>query len=340
MMFVFFLLKNINLYDKLSRDGENNNMKIKSTNLKGNLILLFTAFIWGIAFVAQDKAAEYVSPFTLNLLRCLIAAIALIPVSIIYDKVKRKDIVSSVKQNEVDKQELIKIIKISVFSGFFLCVGMSFQQFGITMYPPEAAASGRSGFITALYVVLVPLFGLFFKNKLNFNIVVSVILSAIGMYFLCFAGGIDKLYQGDLFVFLSAIGFAAQIMIINKYSKNINGIKLSIFQFLVCGFLSMILMFIFEKIDIQSIGKAILPILYLGVISCGVGYTTQIIGQQYSNNPTIDSIIMSFESVFATIGGIIILKESLKINEIAGCLLMFCAIIISQLPSKLFYRKK
>ena len=128
-------------------------------------------------------------------------------------------------------------------------------------------------------------------------------------------------------------------MVINKYSKNLNGIKISIVQFLICGILSMILMFIFETPSFDAIKKAILPILYLGIISCGIGYTLQIIGQQYSDNPTIDSIIMSFEAVFATLGGIIILKEKLVINEVIGCILMFIAIVISQLPQDILKKK-
>lgn len=311
-------------------------MKAKLNNLKGNIILLITAFVWGIAFVAQNKASEFVSPFTLNMLRCFIAAIFLIPFSIILDKIKDK----KEHKNEDEKtKDNKKLIKISLVSGLFLFIGITFQQFGISIYPPEAAVTGRSGFITALYVVLVPILGLFFKNKLRLNVVFSVILSAVGMYFLCFAAGIDKLYLGDLLVLTSAFGFALQIMVINKYSKNLNGIKISIVQFLICGILSMILMFIFETPSFDAIKKAILPILYLGIISCGIGYTLQIIGQQYSDNPTIDSIIMSFEAVFATLGGIIILKEKLVVNEVIGCILMFIAIVISQLPQDILKKK-
>ena len=294
--------------------------------IQGKIILLITSIIWGFAFVAQSKVASYVDTFTLNFLRCFIGAIVLIPLIIVNCKKNKTPIFEA---NSKDKKHLI-------FAGFicaiFLCVGMSFQQFGISIYPEEAAASGRSGFITALYVVLVPLISVFLKRKLHLNSIISCILATIGLYLLCFSKGIDHIYIGDFIVLISAFGFALQILCIDKYSSSVNAIKLSFIQFIFCGLFSMILMLIFENPNISKIIEVILPILYLGGVSSGIGYTLQIIGQKLSNNPTIDSIIMSLESLFAVIGGAIILNEKLLTNEIIGCILMFIAIIIAQLP--------
>ena len=216
---------------------------------------------------------------------------------------------------------------------------MNIQQFGMSLYPSDAAISGRSGFITALYVIFVPLLSLFLKKKLRLTMILSVLLATLGMYFLCFSRGIDKLYIGDFVVLISAFGFSLQILCVDHFSS-VDGVKLSFFEFIICGVLSLILMFIFEKPDISNILKAFVPILYLSVVSSGIGYTLQIIGQQYSKNPTIDSIIMAFESVFAAIGGAWILKQHLSNLEIIGCVIMFIAIIIAQLPANLFKIRK
>jgi len=171
------------------------------------------------------------------------------------------------------------------------------------------------------------------------GMIVSVLLATIGMYFLCFSHGISKVYIGDFVVLLCALGFSLQILFIDKYSDRVDGVKLSFFEFIICGALSMVLMFIFEKPDINSILQAWFPILYLGVVSSGIGYTLQIVGQQYSKNPTVDSIIMSFESVFAAIGGALILHQKLSMLEAIGCAIMFIAIIIAQLPDRPFHKK-
>ena len=306
---------------------------MKNNRIIGILILLFTAIIWGLAFVAQDQVADNIEPFTLNCIRCLIGALVLLPVLLIKNKIQNRPVL------EKDKSKRKKLIIASVLCGVSLCIGMNFQQFGIALYPNDAAVSGRSGFITALYVVLVPILSLLLKKKLGINTIISVILATIGLYLLCFSKGLDHVYLGDIIVLISALGFALQILFVDKYAGEIEGVKLSLLQFVVCGVLSGILMFIFEKPSINKIIEVILPILYLGGISSGIGYTLQIIGQKFSNNPTLDSIIMSLESVFAVIGGAIILNERLTNNELIGCIIMFLAIIISQLP-KLTFEKK
>lgn len=306
---------------------------MKNNRIIGILILLFTSIIWGLAFVAQDQVADSIEPFTLNCIRCLIGALVLLPVLLIKNKIQNRPVL------EKDKSKRKKLIIASLLCGVSLCIGMSFQQFGIALYPNDAAVSGRSGFITALYVVLVPILSLLLKKKLGINTIISVVLATIGLYLLCFSKGLDHVYLGDIIVLISALGFALQILFVDKYVGEIEGVKLSLLQFIVCGILSGILMFIFEKPSINKIIEVILPILYLGGISSGIGYTLQIIGQKFSNNPTLDSIIMSLESVFAVLGGAIILNEHLTNNELIGCIIMFIAIIISQLP-KLTFEKK
>ena len=307
---------------------------MKRNSIKGFIILLITSIVWGFAFVAQDQVAEHLQPFTVNALRCVIGALVLFPV-IIFSSLRKKQPVL-----ETDPKRRKHLILASVFCGIFLCVGMNLQQFGISLYPSDAATSGRSGFITTLYVVLVPICGIFLKKKLGFNALISVLLATIGMYLLCLSNGLQHVYLGDLVVLGSAFGFTLQILCIDRFSSLVDGIKLSAFQFLVCGLLSTILMFIFETPTISAINESLLPILYLGVISSGIGYTLQIIGQQYSQKPTIDSIIMSLEAVFAVIGGAIILHEHLLTNEIIGCIVMFIALIFAQLPTNLFKLNK
>ena len=303
---------------------------MKNNRTIGILILLITSIIWGLAFVAQDQVADSIEPFTLNCIRCLIGALVLLPVLLIKNKIQNRPVL------EKDKSKRKKLIIASVLCGVSLCIGMNFQQFGIALYPNDAAVSGRSGFITALYVVLVPILSLLLKKKLGINTIISVVLATIGLYLLCFSKGLDHVYLGDIIVLISALGFALQILFVDKYVGEIEGVKLSLLQFVVCGVLSGILMFIFEKPSINKIIEVILPILYLGGISSGIGYTLQIIGQKFSNNPTLDSIIMSLESVFAVLGGAIILNEHLSNNELIGCIIMFLAIIISQLPKLTF----
>ena len=303
---------------------------MKQNKIKGFIILLITSIVWGFAFVAQDIAAKHIQPFTVNALRCIIGALVLLPV-IIFSSIKNKRPIF-----EKDKRKRNDLIAASILCGVFLCIGVNLQQFGISMYPIDAATSGRSGFITALYVVFVPITGVFLKKKLGLNSLISVLLATIGMYLLCLSNGLKHVYLGDLVVLGSAFGFTLQILCIDRFSHLVDGIKLSALQFFVCGVLSTILMFIFETPTIENIKESLLPILYLGIVSSGIGYTLQIVGQQYSQRPTLDSIIMSLESVFAVIGGALILHEHLLTNEIIGCVVMFIAIIFAQLPTSIF----
>ena len=299
-----------------------------SKNIKGNLLLIAAAFIWGISFVMQDLAVTYVDPFTINGVRSIIGTLSLMPFIILRSKKSGIPIFEKTKKARRD------LITNGVLCGIFLCIATNFQQFGIALYPPEAAASGRSGFITALYVVLVPIFGIFTKKRVTFTVWIAVLLATIGMCLLCLGTGESGLYLGDLIVFICAFAFTMQILCIDKYSDRVDGVKLSALQFFVCGVLSLVLMFIFESPTKDSLINASPYILYLGIMSCGVAYTFQIIGQKLSKNPTVASILMSLESVFAALAGVVIIGETFTAREILGCIIMFAALIFSQLPSK------
>lgn len=299
---------------------------MKKNRILSASALLLAAMIWGVAFVAQDKASETLGSFTINAVRSLIASVVLIPVALIFRKKQNKPFFEKTK---ADRKVLIRA---GLLCGCFLFISVNLQQFAISMYPPQAAVSGRAGFITALYIIFVPLFGLFLRKKPGFTVIIAVALATVGLYFLCLSGGFDAIYTGDFVMMLCGMSFAVQILCVDHYIDRVDPIKLSSMQFFVCGILSLIFMFIFEKPDLQTLIDNWMPILYLAVISSGVAYTLQIIGQKYSDSPTVSSILMSMESVFAALGGAIIAGELLKGREILGCAIMFAAIIIAQIP--------
>ena len=300
---------------------------MKFKNLKGCLILLLAAVIWGFAFVSQDKVADIVEPFTLNAMRSYVGCFALFILSFVTSKIKKQPVVPKEK---IDRK---KLLITGIVCGTFLCVAANFQQFGIAAYPVEAAASARSGFLTAMYILFVPIFSIFLKKRPAFTVLIAVLIAVVGLYFLCFANGISGVYGGDVIVLICAVAFALHIICVDTLGQKVDGVKLSCIQFFVCAVLSTVLMFIFETPTIENIIKGIGPILYLGIMSSGVAYTLQIIGQQQCENSTVSSIAMSFESVFAAVGGAIF-GDIMTKKEIIGCVIMFCAIIISQLPTK------
>ncbi len=298
-------------------------------NIKGSLILIAAALIWGLAFVAQTSGAEVVPPFFLNSARSFIGALFLLTFLLLKDK--RKGI-SIIPQNKEDKLHLLKG---GIICGIFLSISVNFQQFGIAAYPDGVASEARSGFLTALYVILVPLFAIFKGNKISLKVFFGVIIAVIGIYMLCLTGGIDAIYLGDILVFICAICFTFHIMSVDKFVAKVDGVRLSMVQFIICGIISGILSLIFEldNLSVSNIISAILPILYLGIMSSGVAYTLQIVGQKFAE-PTIASISMSLESVFAALGGWLISGNTLSVRELIGCALVFIAIIVAQLPTK------
>ena len=300
---------------------------MKHGNLKGSLILLTAALIWGLAFVAQSGAADLVPPFTFNALRSYIGAMALYLFYLIINRKEKKPFFPT------EKKDRKIYYAAAVVCGICLAVSVNFQQFGIAFYPKGVSSEARAGFITALYVILVPIFSAFTHKKISPIIWLAVFIALFGVYKLCFSSGFDKIYLGDILVFFCAICFSLHIMAVDKFVSFTGGIKLSIMQFLICGSFSLVLSLIFEipQISIQNILSATPQILYLGIMSSGVAYTLQIVGQKYAE-AAVASISMSFESVFAALGGWLISGNRLSTSEILGCALVFIASTVAQIP--------
>ncbi len=300
---------------------------MKTNNLKGTLILGLAAFIWGMAFVAQNVIGKSIPTFTINTLRSFIAAVFLLILWWLLFRKKGETFFP--KEKPIKK----KFYLCGVMCGICLAVASNLQQFGIALYPNNAPTEAHSGFLTALYVILVPIFSVFMRKKVGLLVWIGGILAAVGIYLLCFAGGIDGFYIGDLIVFTCAIAFSLHILTVDKYVGIIGGVKLSIIQFFTVGVLSLILALIFDlkSLDYKAVYDGMLPILYLGIMSSGIAYTLQIIGQKYAE-AAVASITMSFESVFAVLGGVLFSSGTLSLNEIIGCVVMFAAIIVAQIP--------
>lgn len=304
----------------------------KRNNIKGSLILCTAALIWGLAFVAQSDAADLVPPFTFNALRSFIGAAALLVFYAVQNRGKTRFF-------PPERQGKKRYLLAAVVCGFLLTVSVNFQQFGLVFYPDGAAAEARGGFITALYVVLVPVISVFLGKKPRAITWLSVAIALAGFYFLCLTGGFRSIYLGDVLIFLCAIAFSLHIISIDRFVSYTGGIKLSIMQFTVVGVLSAVLALCFERTTLSAVLAAAPQILYLGIMSSGVAYTLQIVGQRYAE-PSVASLSMSLESVFAALGGWLISGNTLAPREIAGCALVFAAIITAQIPELTAGRKK
>lgn len=290
--------------------------------IRQSLILLLTATIWGVAFVSQSVGMDYVEPFTFNAIRSLIGSAVLVPVIFLMRKLR-----GETDGQEIQGKENKVWIKGGVCCGVILAAASSFQQFGI-----QYTTVGKAGFITAMYIIMVPLLGVFFGKKVGVRIAVSVAVAVAGLYLLCMTESF-RLEKGDILVMVCAFIFSFHIMAVDHFSPMTDGVKISCVQFLTCGILCGICMFLFEDPKLSMILAAWKPILYAGVLSCGAGYTLQIIGQK-GMNPTVASLIMSLESVISVLAGFVLLHEVLSVRELAGCVLMFAAIILAQLPGK------
>lgn len=290
-------------------------------NVKGNLILLLTAIIWGTSFISQKLGMNYIEPFTFGASRFLLGAGALIPVILIFDRLNKKKKDVEIEEHKFSNKDLLRG---GVLCGVAVFLGASLQQWGLVY-----TTAGKAGFITALYVVIVPLFGIFMHKKIDFITWIGVALAIIGLYFLCIQEGFS-MQKGDAIVLIGTIFWALQIVVVDVYADKTEGLKLSFVQFVTAGILSVISAFIFETPDISSIIDCLGPILYTAIMVVGVAYTLQIIGQKYTN-PTAAAIILSMESVFAVISGAIFLDELMSIRELIGCILMFIAVIITQI---------
>ena len=275
--------------------------------LKGSLILMLTALIWGVAFVAQSSSMEFIGPFTFNALRSLLGAFTMVLV-----------VLFNSKKINFTKNE----IKSGLICGTFLFFAMSLQQLGV-MHTSVA----KAGFITSLYIIFVLIFSIFLKTKVTKRIVLAIALALVGLYLLCMDGALTFAY-GDLLVLISSLFFAMHIMAIEKMD-NVRVSNVSLIQFLVCFVFSLVKTLFTESFSVMDVQSAMVPILYAGVMSCGVAYTLQMVGQKYVTS-TVASLILSLESVFSAVAGFILLNQTLNFKEIVGCSIMFMAIVIAQ----------
>ena len=301
---------------------------------RNSWILALTAFIWGISFVAQSEGGDAVGPFSFNCIRSIIGSAFLIIIIFITDK-------TGLTKKPENKKAQRTLLLGGVLCGIVLCVATNLQQMGIYLGTP----SGKAGFLTACYILLVPILQLFFKKKCGINVWIAVLITLVGLYLLCIDGAF-RLQFSDSLVILCAVCFSVHILVIDHFSPMVDGLRMSCIQFMVTGLLSAIPMFLTEFKDGISVWAlafctwdAWIPLLYAGIFSCGIAYTLQIIGQK-GVNPTIASLIMSLESVFSVLAGWIILHEKLSVKELAGCALIFVAVILSQLPAGMFKRGK
>lgn len=302
--------------------------KMKRTSWRNPVLLLITAAIWGFAFVAQSVSMDYIGCFTFNCVRNLMGGLVLIPCIFLLDRIngveKRQE---GPKSEAGRKQERKTLLLGGVCCGVLLCLASNLQQMGI-----QYTTVGKAGFITTLYIVIVPVLGLFFGKKCGAKVWVSVLTAVAGFYLLSVKDGF-RLEKADTCLLLSALLFSFHILTIDYFSPKTDGVKMSCIQFFVCGILSGIVMLFTEQPTLAGLLDARLPLLYAGILSCGVAYTLQIVGQR-GFHPTVASLILSLESVFSVLAGWLILDQMLSGRELAGCVLIFCAVILAQIPGK------
>lgn len=293
------------------------------TKVRNSCLLFLTACIWGSSFVAQSVGMDYIGPYTFNCLRFLIGGLVLLPV-IFFSRHRKKDQKDRSKDRTLQKKEMLCG---GIVCGVVLCIASTLQQIGIIY-----TTAGKAGFLTAMYIVLVPVLGLFLKRKAGLQLWISVGLALLGLYLLCMKGAFS-LNGGDVLLILCAVGFSVHIMVVDYFSPKLDGMILSCIQFLVAGLISGIGILLSEQFDWHMVLLAAKPILYSGVLSCGVGYTLQVIAQK-GLNPTVASLLMSLESVVSVIAGFLVLHEVLSGRELLGCVFMFAAVILAQIPVK------
>jgi len=299
---------------------------MKQKTMKSNLLLALAAFIWGAAFVAQSVGMDYVKPFTFSAVRFMIGGFVLIPCIFLLKRLNGSHENSQAADLSKQREERKTGLFGGICCGIVLFVASSFQQFGVAY-----TTVGKAGFITALYIVIVPVLGLFLKKRVGWTVWLSVAIATVGMYLLCITEGLN-IGKGDLYVFVCAFCFSFHILTIDYFSPKADGVLISCVQFFTAGVLALIAALLFEKPQVSSILAAWAPILYAGVMSCGVGYTLQVVGQK-DTNPVIASLILSLESVFSLISGWVILGQKLTPKELFGCVLVFAAILLAQVPA-------
>lgn len=312
--------------------------QVKTHKLRNTFFLFLTAMIWGAAFVAQSVSMDYIEPFTFICLRSVIGGLFLIPVIIVLDGIRKKsqnesaDVVNSENILHIETEEKQRLswknkqlIEGGIVCGIFLFFANCFQQTGI-----QYTTVGKAGFITTFYIIIVPLIGLFFKKYCGILTWIGVVVALAGLYFLCITQKLT-IQRGDALILCCSVLYAGQILAIDHYNPFVDGVKMSCIQFLTGGILGAVFMLLFENPSIAMILSAAGPILYTGIMSTGVGYTLQIVGQK-GLNPTVAALILSLESVFSALSGYLFLHQVLTTRELIGCALMFIAIVLAQLP--------
>ena len=295
---------------------------------RNEILLVLAALIWGIAFVAQSVGGDVVGPYTFNFTRSILGGLALIPAIKFLDKL-------NLGKAPADKASKKNLLTGGIACGVILCLASNLQQLGIN----SGTNAGKAGFLTACYIIMVPIFGMFLKRKCGLNVWIGVVLTVIGLYLLCIKGDFS-IQLSDCLVMLCAVVFSFHILVIDHFSPLVDGVRMSCIQFLVSGTLSAIPMLIFEVkpfsggfaswvSSLQS-GTAWISILYAGLLSCAIAYTLQIVGQQ-NVDPTVASLLMSLESVFSVLAELIILRSAMPLRSLVGCGLIFIAVILSQI---------
>lgn len=290
------------------------------TPVKNVLILFTAALIWGVAFVAQQVGMDYIKPFAFTAIRCIMGVLVLAPTVYLINRRKKEELTAHISTRATWVGGLI--------CGVLLCIATNLQQIGI-----QYTTVGKAGFITALYIVIVPVLGLFLKRRAGVKLWISVLIAMLGLYLLCMTDRLC-LELGDSLVFFCAIIFSLHILVIDYFVPKVDSVKMSCIQFLVAGILSFVCVFLWESLPTwEMIWAARVPLLYTGILSCGVAYTFQIVGQK-DVNPTVACLILSLEAVISVIAGWLILQESMTSREIFGAALMFLAIILAQMPER------
>jgi len=294
---------------------------------RANLMLLLTAMIWGCAFVAQDVAADVLQPMSFNGSRMLLAAVALLPMVWFTDRKALKS-GSGMAWKQMDRSQRKTLLLGGVCCGVMLAMGSICQQLGLSL----GTGAGKAGFITALYIVLVPLTGLFLGRRLGKLVWMAVALSVIGLYLLCMQGSFS-IDPGDGMLILCALSYSGHILVVDFFSRRTDCLRMSCIQFFTTTVICLAGAFLFEEPSWEAVKTCAVPIIYAGVFSGGMGYTLQILAQRDAE-PAIASLLMSLESVFAVLAGWVILKDALSLRELAGCVLMMGGIVLAQLPEK------
>ena len=292
---------------------------------KSSIMLFFTSIIWGLAFVAQTQGMEFIGPFTFTAVRSFVAIIFLYLTYLFFNKTS--------KSYREQKFDMKRTIRGGVLCGLVFTFGINFQQIGLVY-----TTAGKASFLTALYIVFIPIIGLFYGKKINKKLQLCIVFAMIGTYLMSVKGSLS-MNIGDLITIFGSIVFAIHILMLSEFSKDTNAVLVSLIQFAVCGFFSLIAALIFEGIEMSAILKSYLAILYVGILSSGVGFTIQLMALK-ELDPVVASMISSLESVFGAVFGWLILSQSMSEREIIGGIIIFVATLIAQLPIEVFLQKK